>query len=355
MNTVSMPSIRLSIFTALLWAAFCMASPLQATAQNQAADTTLRERIKQRVADRRELRQSQEDSSTKAQKILEPGDYVRSIKHDGLTRTYRIHVPKSYQAAKPTPLLLAFHGGGGDMDYMANDEYYGLISTSEAEGFVVVFPNGYSRFRSGKLATWNAGSCCANARDENIDDVGFIKKLIASVSRELTIDPKRIYAIGMSNGGMMSYHLACEMSDTFAAIAAVAGTDGTLKCHPAKPISVLHIHAKNDDRVLFHGGAGKKFRDESKVTDFVSVPDTIKKWVDLNHCETTPAPALKKPGAYCEQYAQCKGNVAVQLCVTDTGGHSWPGGVKPRGSEAPSQAISANEVIWDFFESIIYK
>lgn len=249
MNTVSMPSIRLSIFTALLWAVFCMASPLQAAAQDQAADTTLRERIKQRVADRRELRQSQEDSSTKAQKILEPGDYVRSIKHDGLTRTYRIHVPKSYQTVKATPLLLAFHGGGGDMDYMANDEYYGLISTSEAEGFVVVFPNGYSRFRSGKLATWNAGSCCANARDENIDDVGFIKKLIASVSRELTIDPKRIYAIGMSNGGMMSYHLACEMSDTFAAIAAVAGTDGTLKCHPAKPISVLHIHAKNDDRV----------------------------------------------------------------------------------------------------------
>ncbi|MDN8872721.1 prolyl oligopeptidase family serine peptidase, partial [Staphylococcus aureus] len=86
---------------------------------------------------------------------------------------------------------------------------------------------------------------------------------------------KRVYATGMSNGGMMAYRLACEASDIFKAIAAVAGTDNTLSCTPAKPISILHIHAKDDDHVLFAGGAGKEaFRDLSQVTEFMSVPKT---------------------------------------------------------------------------------
>lgn len=338
------PSIAIGLL--VVCAVFCLLSPRLVIAQDENADTTLRERIQQRMAERREHRQGEE------LKIQKTGDYLRSLQHDGLTRTYRIHVPKHYRASKSVPLVLAFHGGGGDMNYMANDEYYGLISKAEAEGFVVVFPNGYSKFKSGKFATWNAGSCCADARDKNIDDVGFVRKIIDRVTRELNINRQMIFATGMSNGGMMSYRLACEMVDTFAAIAAVAGTDGTLNCQPQKPGSILHIHAKNDDRVLFNGGAGKKFRDESKVTDFVSVPDTIAKWVKLNRCNTTPQLLLTKPGAYCERYSQCESGVAVQLCVTDIGGHSWPGGVKRRGSEPPSQVISANDVMWEFFTEV---
>lgn len=349
MNTLSMLKGSFAISIAALCAVCCLLSPPLAIAQDEQADGALRERIKQRIAERRESRQGDEIESAGALKIQKPSDYVRSLQHDGLTRTYRIHVPKQYQASKSAPLVLVFHGGGGDMDYMANDEYYGLISKSDAEGFVVVFPNGYSKFKSGKFATWNAGACCANARDNNIDDVGFVRKMVASLTRELNINREMIFATGMSNGGMMSYRLACEMSDTITAIAAVAGTDNTIHCQPRKPVSILHIHAKNDDRVLFNGGAGKKFRDESKVTDFVSVSDSVKKWVAHNHCQSTPLRTLEKPGAYCEKYAQCKGSVAVQLCVTDTGGHSWPGGTKPRGSESPSQVISANDVMWDFF------
>jgi len=282
-------------------------------------------------------------------KHLAPGDYVRTLEQGGVTRTYRIHVPRAYQATVPAPLVLAFHGGGGDMDYMAKDKRYGLISKAEAEGFVVVFPNGYSKFRSGKFATWNAGACCAKARDNNSDDVGFVRAIIRNLTAELNIDRQRIYAIGMSNGGMMSYRLACEMADTFAAIAAVAGTDNTLSCAPRKPLSILHIHAANDDRVLFNGGAGAKFRDESKVTDFTSVPATIAKWVKLNQCKAQPQRLLEKPGAYCEHYSHCNANVQVQLCVTEGGGHSWPGGSKPRAGEPPSQALSANDIIWNFF------
>ncbi len=290
-----------------------------------------------------------DDESRSARGITQPGDYVRTVWHQGIKRSYRIHVPQGYSGERAAPLLVAFHGGGGDMDYMAEDKYYGLISKSDAESVVLVFPNGYSKFRSGKFATWNAGACCAKARDNEIDDVGFVRNMIRNVAAELNINRERIYAAGMSNGGMMAYRLACEMAATFKGIAAVAGTDNTLACTPSGPISILHIHALDDDRVLFNGGAGDKFRNESKVADFTSVAASIEKWVKLNKCNPTPQRVREKPGGYCEQYSPCAAKVTVQLCVTKTGGHSWPGGSKPRASEPPSRALSANDLIWEFF------
>ena len=307
-------------------------------------DGSLRERLKER----REQRLREADASTDS-KITRPGDYVFTVVHDGLARKYRVHVPTGYDPATPAPVLFALHGGGGNMDYQANDQRYGLISTSEREGFIAVFPNGYSKLRSGKFATWNAGACCGDARDKNIDDVGVIRRVVDDVTGKLNVDRNRFFAAGMSNGGMMSYRLACELSDTFSAIAAVAGTDNTTTCQPKKPMAILHIHAKNDDHVLFNGGAGPgAFRDESKITQFTSVPATVSKWVASSRCNPTPKRILEKPGAYCDLYSPCEANVSVQLCVTDTGGHSWPGGTKPR-SESPSSAISANDVMWKFF------
>jgi polyhydroxybutyrate depolymerase len=308
-----------------------------------AQDGSFRERLKERRA------QKQQGSAAADSTIAKPGDYTFTITHGGLPRKYLVHVPAKYDPATPMPALFALHGGGGDMNHHANDRNYGLVSKSEREGFIAVFPNGYSKWSAGKLATWNAGSCCGEARDKGSDDVGFIKAVVDRVTHQLNVDRNKIFATGMSNGGMMSYRVACELSDTFSAIAAVAGTDGTATCQPKRPISILHIHAKNDDHVLFNGGAGPNaFRDKSKVADFVSVPATIAKWVKTNSCNTTPKRTLDKPGAYCERYSSCQANVNVQLCVTDTGGHSWPGGTKQRG-ESSSTAISANDVMWDFF------
>lgn len=318
-----------------------------------AANTTLRERIKERWQARQQAKTgTPTPSPNTSQSMDQPGDYTFTLQLGGLTRKYRVHVPRSYQPGSPAPLLLAFHGGGGNMDHMASDDNYGLISKSESAGFVAVFPNGYSKLPSGQFATWNAGNCCGDARDRAVDDVGFVRQVIHDVSAQLRIDSKRIYATGMSNGGMMAYRLACEMPDTFAAIAAVAGTDNTTQCTPKSPISVLHIHAQNDDRVLYNGGAGRKFGDVSKVTDFTSVPATVSAWVAHNSCSPTPQRSLSTAGAHCDLYAGCQGNTAVQLCVTDSGGHSWPGGHKARASEAPSQAISANDVIWAFFTPV---
>lgn len=333
------PSTALAVFACL--AMLC--SPPGA-----AQDGPLRQKLKERAAQRQQATAEPVHAGTD-ERITAPGDYTFTISHGGLTRMYRVHVPARYHPATPAALLVALHGGGGSMDYQASDEHYGLLTKSEREGFVVVFPNGYSKLRSGKFATWNAGNCCAGARDNDVDDVGFIRQVVANLTRQMNIARDRVYATGMSNGGMMSYRLACEAPDVFKAIAAVAGTDNTRRCDPASPVAVLHIHALNDTHVLYTGGIGPDARRESAVTDFTSVAETTSKWTKLNGCPATPQRILDKPGAYCELYSPCREQTEVQLCVTESGGHSWPGGSKTRGPEPPSQAISANDVMWEFF------
>lgn len=227
------------------------------------------------------------------------------------------------------------------------------LAAGDHEGFVVVFPNGYSKFRRGRFATWNAGLCCGDARDHGSDDVGFSRALVKRVQSQVNIDAGRVFAIGMSNGGMMAHRLACEAPDIFRAVASVAGTDATASCTPSRPVSVLHIHAKNDTHVLFNGGAGKDaFRDDSKVMDFVSVPETMARWVKRDQCATAPARTLERPGAWCDTWSRCAGGASVRLCVTETGGHSWPGADRVRkGKENASQAINANDLIWDFLQT----
>lgn len=314
----------------------------------------LRSKIKERFQKRMEEKPAPIAASDLTKKIEAPGDYTFTFTHGDIPRYYKVHVPQSYSVNKPTPLLFVFHGGGGDMEIQSNEEYYHQISKSEANGHITIFPNGYSKFKSGKIATWNAGNCCADARDKKIDDVGFVKEILNHATKQMIIDKSKVYATGMSNGAMMSYRLACEMTDQFTAIAAVAGTDNTINCHPTRPISILHIHAKDDDRVLFYGGAGKSFSDRSLVTDFVSVPKTISQWVKFNECNQTPKRVLEEQGVLCEEYSGCKDGVKVKLCVTESGGHSWPGGKKPSlffGGASPSQAIQANDVMWEFFRS----
>lgn len=325
------------------------------TGLSAAESGALRERIRGRLAERAGEKLAAEAPPATllraGAQITSPGRYEIRLRHGGQERMALVHVPRSWQAATQSPLVMALHGGGGGALHQSDDGNYGLITKAEQAGFIAVFPNGISPAKSGMLATWNAGNCCARARNENVDDVGFLRAVVADLQRRTRIDPQRVYAIGMSNGGMMAYRLACEAGDVFRGIMAVAGTDNTKSCQPAKPVPVLHVHARNDDRVLYDGGAGSKFRDEAMVADFTSVPATIDKWIRINHASAKPQRVLSVAGAWCDRHSGSAGAAPVQLCVTETGAHSWPGGSKPRG-EAPSTAINANDLMWEFFSSL---
>ncbi len=282
-----------------------------------------------------------ENSSVNA---FKPGDYRFTLTHNGAKRYYLLHVPSSYSGAS-TPLILAFHGGMGNAEGM---ERYGLLEKSDKEGFVLALPNGASRLSSGKLATWNAGDCCGHAVSSESDDIGFIKKVIKDIQGK--INTGKIFATGMSNGGMISHRLACEMPDVFTAIAAVAGTNNYSTCNPKEPISILHIHSKKDQHVLFEGGCGPDCVAKGE-TEHRSVADTITGWLENNNCSGEAEKVFENKNAYCELYKDCDGDAEVKLCVTKDGGHSWPGTESGFKKNTPSQAISATDMIWDFFES----
>ena len=266
--------------------------------------------------DRRErlremLQKPRQPSDPAETRITAAGTYRFSFVHDGLTRQYIVYVPASVPRGRPAPMLLGLHGGGGNMDYQANN--YGLKAKADQAGFVAVFPNGFSRFPNGILATWNAGTCCGRAAGNTVDDVGFLKEVIERVSRQLPIDRGRIYATGMSNGAMMSYRLACELPTLIRAIAPVAGTDNTTACTPSRPVPVILFHARDDNHVSFNGGAGK---DALAKVDFTSVPATVSKWVAINRASPTPKRILSVPGATCDLHAAAPGGAPVEACVT---------------------------------------
>ena len=280
--------------------------------------------------------------------ITAPGDYRFSFVHDGITREYLVHVPKSYRGT-PTAMLVALHGGGGSADFQADDSRYRLISKSEQAGFIAVFPNGYSRFPSGALATWNAGACCGAAQKNDVDDVGFLREVIQRVERQAKIDARRVFMTGMSNGALMSWRMACEASDLIRGIAPVEGTDNTMHCRPARPVPVIEFHSLDDDHIPLNGGKGVSALTD---TNFTSVPATQAKWVRLDRAEPTARRVLTVDGAHCDLHQAKAGGAPVELCLTDTGGHSWPGGGTQQGRKQPSMAISANDLMWSFFSSL---
>ncbi len=287
---------------------------------------------------------------TKNGNIFAPWDYKYTIKQWNLERYYLLYVPKSYNWEN-TELILAFHGGMWTAEIMADN--YGWIPKSDKEWFIVAFPNWASRFDSWKIGTWNAWNCCAYAVESKSNDVGFVKLIIDDIKSKANID--KIFATGMSNGWMFSHRLACEMSDTFTAIAAVAWTNNYDSCSPENPISVMHIHWKKDDHVLFDWWCGPKCVVDAE-TEFTSVADTIEDWVERNNCEDNPERVFENENGYCDLYSKCDDDVEVKLCVAKDWWHSWPGiGKSPKPdileTTTPSQAFSATDEIWDFFKT----
>ena len=262
---------------------------------------------------------------------------------DGMERTYLLNLPPDYYDTSNLPLVIALHGLGGNAAECERD--YGITEKGNAAGFVVVYPEGVRNDGILGLRTWNAGTCCQFAMEHNIDDVHFVSVLIDTLLAHYAINPKKVYVTGMSNGAMLTYRLACELSGKIAAIAAVSGTLLTTgPCKPGRAVPVLHIHSLQDEKVPYYGGTGLD------GYYFPPVDSGLNVWANIDACSETPV--VVDYGTYTFSQWNNSGNGATVECyLTKDGGHAWPGGLKSsRRSDTPSTAINATDVIWDFFK-----
>ena len=278
---------------------------------------------------------------------LGPGDHTRTLMMGDQKRTYLVHVPKGYDSKKPTPVVLALHGAAMDGSMMV--WFSGLNKKSDEAGFIVVYPSGTG---VGPFRTWNAGGFKGKMAEGKADDVAFIGKLLDDLVTVVTVDEKRVYACGMSNGGMMCYRLAAELSDRIAAVAPVAGTIAIEESKPKRPVPVIHFHGSKDSIVPFEMTKGKA----PSFMKLKGVEDSIQTWVKLNGCDEKPKKdTLSKNGDEMKvtrtTYGGGKDGSEVVLVFIEEGGHTWPGQQPPVGFIGKSaKNISANDLMWEFFQ-----
>jgi polyhydroxybutyrate depolymerase len=278
---------------------------------------------------------------------LGPGDHDRSLKVGDQERSYVLHVPKSYDARKPTPLVVALHGMAMNAEMM--QAFTGLDDTADAEGFLVAYPNGSGA--SKLVLTWNAGGFPGRLTNKS-DDVAFIAKLLDDVAAVANVDAKRVYATGMSNGAMMTYRLAAELSDRFAAIAPVAGTVAVEESKPKRPVSVMHFHGTKDSFVPFDGPD----RRARAMMPFQGVEESVKTWAKVDGCDEDPKvteETLKrddKTKVTRKTYGGGKGGAEVVLFVIEGGGHTWPGQPALPLLGKSAKGLPANDLMWEFFK-----
>ncbi|MET7399095.1 PHB depolymerase family esterase [Dactylosporangium sp. NPDC005572] len=233
-------------------------------------------------------------------------------------RTYRLYLPASLPAGEAVPLVVVLHGGFGSARQA--ERAYGWDALADREGFAVVYPDGQGR-------AWNAGGgCCGRPGREGVDDVAYVLGVVAAVRAARPVDPDRIYATGISNGGLMAYRLACD-TDVFAAIGPDAATllGG---CPDPAPVSVLHLHGTADTMVRPDGAPGDGFAD----IDGPPVADVVELWRTAGGCAP---PVTTTVGAQTRSTAQCPQGRAVDLVLFDGAGHEWLPG--------------ATATFWEFF------
>lgn len=257
---------------------------------------------------------------------LVPGDYERTLPFDGAERRYLLHVPPGY-AGTPAPLVVDLHG------FTSNGEQQraisGMLAVSDANGFLVVYPDGLRN-------AWNAKLCCGN---RDVDDVGFLRAVIEAVAAETPVDRRRVYATGLSNGGAMTHRLACDAADVIAAAAPMAFPLADLPatgCQPARAIPVLTVMGLTDMLVRYDGGP------------FGSAPDTFRYWRDVNGCRgDAPESVTERGRSRCEIDTGCSGGVAVGLCSVTA--RAFPGTTVDGHILYWNDDFVLAEVVWQFF------
>lgn len=274
-----------------------------------------------------------------------------SLTVNGTMRSYLLYIPTTV-VGKEVPFVLAFHGKGEEATAFERDSE--LTDFAESKGFVVAYPAGIN-------LQWNAGPSAFGSAD----DRRFVADLLADIPKYAKFDSKRVYAVGMSNGGMMAYRLAAEMSDVFSAIMVVSGSLETAPASITKPVSVLHVHGTADIIVPFDG---KPIEPSVSFKPAHATEDAIQIWVKQNGCDTSkmtktilsadPANTVTRYD-YPPTTPASTGSDAseVSLVVVANGGHLWPGGKMPTEPKpllpflgTTTSKVHANDLMWDFFQ-----
>ncbi len=246
----------------------------------------------------------------------------------GGDRPVTVHVPASYDASRPAPLLLVLHGFGGSGDEMVG--YFKLAAAAEKAGFVYATPDGTKDSNGDRF--WNATDACCNFHGSSVDDVAYLSSVIAEIQDELAIDPKRIAVIGHSNGGFMSYRMACERSNLVAAIVSLAGATyaDPADCKPREPVSVAQVHGTVDEAIHFNGGVA--------LTDvsgpYPGAEATAATWANYDGCGAEPsalntridvvadiADGADPAETSVQEWSGCEAGSTVQLWTIPNGNH----------------------------------
>ncbi|MEE6263863.1 alpha/beta hydrolase family esterase [Plantactinospora sonchi] len=276
------------------------------------------------------------------------GSSTHYVTVDGRKRTFRLYRPAELSPSAPVPLVVMLHGAFGSGQQA--EAAYGWNTAADRHGFVVAYPDGLHR-------SWAVSAdCCGPPARDDVDDVAFIGATVATISTRLPVDPHRVYAAGMSNGGMLAYQLACQTT-TFAAIGVVAGKL-LGRCPSPAPISVIHVHGTADDVVPYDGRPGAL--DNGGVgplpvrIDGGPVPEQIDRWREIARCA---APEVRTAGPTTTSVARCPGGRDVTLIAIAGAGHQWPGAAPQSAAERllgldpPATALVATESIWHFFDT----
>jgi polyhydroxybutyrate depolymerase len=258
-------------------------------------------------------------------KAAQPLDANWTVTVGSVNRMARVHVPASYDPAKRTPLVINAHGrtsNGSQQAWLSH-----MIQKSDAEGFIVIHPESNT-----SPTSWNSGGgCCDPAYSANVDDIGFIRKVLDDAEAKLCVDTSRVFVTGLSNGGYLAHSVACAMADRVAAIGAVAGLLQLQTCGATKPMPVFLVHGTADTLVSYDW-----------------VPATVNYWKAKNGC-TTQATTYTNGVASCVTHGGCTAGADVVLCTIQGGGHQWPGGEAVPFLGTKSDDINATNVQWSFF------
>ena len=259
-----------------------------------------------------------------------------TIESDGIIRDYKIYVPAIYDGTTPVPLVFNFHGYGSD--FIEQEQYGDFRAIADTANFILVHPNGTpDNFGTN---SWNTFG------NSSTNDIGFIANLIDSLKQTYNIDTTAIYSTGMSNGGFMSYELACQLSERIAAVASVTGSITTsylALCNAQHPMPVMQIHGTNDGTVDYNG-----------TFIFEPIESVINYWIQFNNCDTNAVfnaipDVVTTDNCTAEHYVYPNGNngVEVEFYKIINGGHSWPGA--PINLNTTNMDFQANQEIWRFF------